>query len=295
MKYYINWCILITDITYSPERMLSMKEIFTKLNEDKLAVHSACSAFFIFISIVPILMLLTLLIKYTPLTNEAVIVALKNLAPEEIGNVLISWFRTANPKDAQFIPLYIIMTLWTASKGFIGIIESLENITKPEKTFPVFVNRIRAVIYTLLLLFVILVSGVLFIYSNSLLSLFGNHLPKLPSFVITLIDSRLIITLIMFFIIFTLIYTFVPRIENNFRLIFKHIKQAIPGALFSTIGWLCFSMIYSIYIDVFVSKSIVYGSITIIVVFMLWLYFCVYIFLLGAELNQYILTHKVQK
>lgn len=45
------------------------------------------------------------------------------------------------------------------------------------------------------------------------------------------------------------------------------------------------SWIFSIYVDVFKGFSSMYGSLTTIVVIMLWMYFCMYITLLGGELN----------
>jgi membrane protein len=57
------------------------------------------------------------------------------------------------------------------------------------------------------------------------------------------------------------------------------------GALFTTIGWVLATEIYSFYIGTFASYSIFYGSISNILVLLLWVYILSYIFVLGMGLN----------
>lgn len=57
------------------------------------------------------------------------------------------------------------------------------------------------------------------------------------------------------------------------------------GAAFSAVGWMIVSWIFSVYLDIFKGFSSMYGSLTTIVLIMLWLYFCMYILLLGGEVN----------
>ena len=59
----------------------------------------------------------------------------------------------------------------------------------------------------------------------------------------------------------------------------------IPGALFAALGWEVFSYAYSIYIDYFADASYLYGSLTSIILMLLWIYICMYILFLGAEIN----------
>jgi membrane protein len=63
-------------------------------------------------------------------------------------------------------------------------------------------------------------------------------------------------------------------------------KKQLPGALFSAILWYVFSYVFSLYVDRFNGYSI-YGSLTFVVVIMLWFYFCMYIILMGAQMNRY--------
>ena len=80
--------------------------------------------------------------------------------------------------------------------------------------------------------------------------------------------------------IFAVMYTYIP----NCKLKFSH---QIPGAVFSATTWNIFSWGFSMYIQQFNGFDM-YGSLTTIVIVMLWLYFCFYLFLIGAHINRFL-------
>ena len=47
-----------------------------------------------------------------------------------------------------------------------------------------------------------------------------------------------------------------------------------------------FSYLYSLYVRLFPRASYLYGGLALLIVWMLWLYFCMIIFLIGAEINK---------
>ena len=66
----------------------------------------------------------------------------------------------------------------------------------------------------------------------------------------------------------------------------------MPGAILSAAGWMIYSYAFSVYIDKFHGFSNMYGSLTTIVLIMLWLYFGMYITLIGAEFNQLLVKRR---
>ena len=65
------------------------------------------------------------------------------------------------------------------------------------------------------------------------------------------------------------------------------LRKQLPGALFSTAGWIVCSFGFSIYFNRFSRFSSMYGSLAAVVFLMLWLYFCICILFLGAEVNRH--------
>ena len=89
---------------------------------------------------------------------------------------------------------------------------------------------------------------------------------------------------------FTIIYAFVGKIGKvRWK---ERITQHLPGAVFTTLGWMLFSYGFTLYIHFFPSASAIYGSLTAVCLLLLWVYVCVIILLVGAEVNKLILRSK---
>jgi membrane protein len=115
-------------------------------------------------------------------------------------------------------------------------------------------------------------------FGDALEKLIAKYLPILSNLTKQLISLRMITALLVLVVFFVLLYGIFPG--RRFRTV-----SQIPGALFATGGWLVFSYAYSYYINHFSNFSYMYGSLTAIILLLLWLYFCMMILLLGAEIN----------
>ena len=76
-----------------------------------------------------------------------------------------------------------------------------------------------------------------------------------------------------------MIYAFVPGIKLRF-------KKQLPGAAFSAVVWSFASFAFSVYVDNFNGFG-TYGSLTTVVIMMIWFYMMMYILLIGAHINRY--------
>jgi membrane protein len=65
------------------------------------------------------------------------------------------------------------------------------------------------------------------------------------------------------------------------------------GAVIASGGWIAFSAAFSLYVSH--SSMTVYGSLTTIVLSMLWLYICISILFLGAIINKYTFLKRKEK
>ena len=81
----------------------------------------------------------------------------------------------------------------------------------------------------------------------------------------------------LFTFFFALLYMVLPSRRAGFA-------DQLPGALFAAAGWYLFSYGFSIYIE-YSHAFNMYGSLTTLVLLMFWLYFVMYIVLIGMELN----------
>ena len=112
--------------------------------------------------------------------------------------------------------------------------------------------------------------------------------PNLPDIFSLLYSLRMLIFFVALTLLFTTAYKFLSADKYKLR---RH----IPGAVFAAVGWIAFSWAYSIYIANFSNISYIYGSLAALILLMLWLYFCMTILLLGAQLNVWISEKRFNK
>ena len=86
------------------------------------------------------------------------------------------------------------------------------------------------------------------------------------------------IAFFMIYIIIKLIYTLAPDKSVKSKTVTK-------GAIFTTIGWLGVTAIYSYYANNVARYDLFYGNLSNIVILMMWIYVISYIFVIGIAIN----------
>ena len=263
-----------------------LKKIFQKaatVSEDVTKAHvgayAAQSAYFFMLCMIPIILLLLTLVQYTPVTKADVMTAVMQVFPSSVDSLMISIVNQVYNQSMGIIPVTIIVALWSAGKGVLAMTSGLNCIYECPETRSYIFLRIRSTIYTVLFIIVILLLLVVSVFGNSLNIFISTHAEFLEPLADWMIDKRALITPVVLMGFSLLISKFLPNRKDRF------VKQ-LPGAVFAAIGWMVISWVFSVYVDIFQGFSSMYGSLTTIVLIMLWLYFCMYSILLGGEFNK---------
>ena len=265
--------------------MKRLKEIYQKIlnmtadvTEDHVGAYAAQSAYFFMLCMIPIILLLITMVQYTPVTKADVMTAVIQVFPTSVDSMITSIVNQVYNQSSGIIPITVVVALWSAGKGVLAMTSGLNCVYKCNETRNYIFLRIRATIYTVMFILVIIFLLVLSVFGNTLNIFIAAHVPILKNLADRLIAMRTIITPIVLMVLCLLIYKFLPNRKDKLR------KQ-LPGAVFAAIGWMIVSWIFSVYVDIFKGFSDMYGSLTTIVLIMLWMYFCMYCILLGGELN----------
>ena len=265
--------------------MKRLKEIYQKIlnmtadvTEDHVGAYAAQSAYFFMLCMIPIILLLITMVQYTPVTKADVMTAVIQVFPTSVDSMITSIVNQVYNQSSGIIPITVVVALWSAGKGVLAMTSGLNCVYKCNETRNYIFLRIRATIYTVMFILVIIFLLVLSVFGNTLNIFIAAHVPILKNLADRLIAMRTIITPIVLMVFCLLIYKFLPNRKDKLR------KQ-LPGAGFAAIGWMIVSWIFSVYVDIFKGFSDMYGSLTTIVLIMLWMYFCMYCILLGGELN----------
>ena len=257
--------------------------IIMTVNSHHTGAYAAQAAYFFVLSLIPILLLLVFMaVRYTPLNQDDVLNAVLQVFPSSVSDLMRGIVYQVYRQSESVIPVTIIVALWAAGRGVLSVTSGLNAIYSNIETRNYFYLRIRSTIYTLLFLIAIILSLVISVFGNSISAIVYEHIPFLSRVVDFIMRIRTLVTLVILTVFWDMVYRFLPNRRHKAKTTFR--KQ-LPGAAFTACGWLLISFVFSIYLDIFTGFSDMYGSMTTLILILLWLYGCMYIILLGGEIN----------
>lgn len=262
------------------------RSFMRKYKSDYVTAFSAQAAFFIMLSFFPFIIFLLTVTNYLPFSQQDIIDIISSVIPKDFQAFVISIITDLyNKTSGTILSVSIIVTLWSASKGFLSLIRGLNSVYEIDESRNYVILRILATFYTFLFSLAIILTLVILVFGNSLL----NYISKIAPFfndIINFINSiRTLGIMVVLVLFFAMMYRFIPNRQTTLR-------KELPGALFATLGWSTISILFSFYIDNFQRLSYMYGSLTGVIMIMLWLYMCMNILLIGGEIN-YFLQHEL--
>lgn len=244
-----------------------------------ISTYAASIAFFFFLSVVPMLIMICTIIPFTPLTEENLVELVTDFLPDQVDTLAESLISEVYDKSAGILSFAIIATIWSAAKGVMALMRGLNAINGVEEKRNYFVVRAIASFYTLVMLVVVILSLFVMVFGDQLVTLALHRIPQLQKLVSFAMNFRFLFVWAVLSVLFAAVYAYVPDKKLSFR-------EQIPGAVFSAVVWSIFSWFFSYYVTYGNSYGI-YGSLSIIIIVLLWMYFCMYIIMIGAYINQY--------
>lgn len=256
-----------------------IQDVLAIFQEHRLNAAAAHAAFFIILSFIPCIILFFSILQFTSIKKTDVLIFVQNMVPRDMLSFATEIIGEAYQKTATTVSVSALAALWSAGRGMMALTQGLQWITGIKETRNYFAVRFRAALYTLVLMLSIIAFLLLGVFGNALMTLITIKFPITAYVIAMIMDVKNLFLFLFAVIIFTLIYRFMPG--NQMRIV-----HHMPGAFLSAFGWLLFSLVFSVYVDEFAGFSNMYGSLTTIILMMLWLYFGMYITLIGAEFNQ---------
>lgn len=256
-----------------------------------MTVYAAQASFFTIIAAFPFLMLLLALVQFIPPITKANLLQLViSVMPNtmEMNSVIVNVIDdlyTNTP--VAILSVTAVAAIWSASRGMLSIERGLNRVFGQLNKRSYLMTRIICSGYTIVFMIICILSLVLLVLGNTIQNLIYRHFPILGEVTQYIITFRTMLIFILT-ICFALLYTYVPSKK-------QHFLRQIPGAIFSTIGWISFSFIFSIYFNNFGNYSVMYGGLTAIVLIMLWLYTCICILFFGADINYFYSEYREGK
>lgn len=250
------------------------------VNRKNISAFAASTAFFLFLSLIPALVLLCAIIPYTAITEANLMTFLTELTPDMVDSLVVSMVEDVYDKSAGVISVAAIATLWSAAKGMLALIRGLNELNDVEENRNYVVLRCIASFYTIVMLLFVLLSLIVMVFGNALVAGVMRAVPQTQGVFEFLLNFRLLFSMAAMILGFAMIYAYIPNKKLKFR-------YQLPGAVFSAVLWNVFSWAFSLYAGS-INDFSMYGNLATIVIVMLWMYMCIYIVMIGAYLNRYL-------
>lgn len=250
-----------------------------------MAVYAGSATLFLLMASFPMLMWVLVLVNLLPgFSVESMAELLADFLPQipSVQESTIQLLQNLSSQSAQFVAsLAVLTTIVSASGGMSALQIGLQRLTPGSRR--TFLNRLLAVGYTfvfeLLLLVMLALQGM-----KSLFARFADTLPFFRHYAAAVHEAQRVanigrfVIIPLLFVLLLLIYTYVPGGRRTLR-------SQLPGTIFATAGWLIFSRVFSFYILHFWRLSYIYGSLTAVILVILWLFVIINLIFLGAGLN----------
>lgn len=256
------------------------------IREKQISLHAAYAGYFIILAVFPALLMLLSLLRFAGLQAEILVDMMGEILPPALmetveGMVYSAWLHSTG----TVLGLSALTALWSASRGVYGLLRGLNAVYDVWENRGYLYTRGISVIYTFLFGIVLILTLVLHVFGNAVfrwLSMVDN---PVVIFLVDLVDVRFFLLLMLQSLIFTLMYMVLPNGRNGFG-------SSLPGGILSSVGWLVFSDLFSIYVEHFNRYSLIYGSVYALALGMLWLYCCLSILFYGGALNHWLSSRK---
>ena len=274
-------------------------KFLNKSSNDHVGAYAAQSAYFWILSLMPLFLMLLTLVQYTPLTKADIMLAIETIVPSggnqntSVDLWLISLVNEVYDQSTMVVPVTAIAAFWSAGRGVLAITTGLNTTYGIKETRNYVFIRIRAGFYTLLFVLAILFSLLLLVFGNDINAIVSNHFPLFKHVTDVLMGIRITFSTVILVFFFVLIYRYLPNHDNE--LFHARFKKLLPGAIFTSVGWLVLSFIFSYYVEIFKGFTNMYGSLATLILLMLWLYFIMYVLLMGGVLNALLEQEREEK
>lgn len=264
--------------------------IFDIIKKPEMKFLPGQLAYFLILSIFPLLTLVGYILSKITLLSDSTLETLGSFLPRSITSVLIP-FLSGNTITDNVTWVMIIGFILVSNGTYSIIVTSNEVYGIREENY--LRGRIKALFMIFILLFLFVFILIVLAYGNILLEwiLKLKLLAKFKKDIyLIFLLLRWPVSFLLFFAILKVLYTLAP----DKKIPSKYMNK---GALFTTVGWILATFIYSYYVTMIADYTVFYGSLSGIIIMMIWIYVLSFIFVMGIAINaeEYLNYKKMNK
>ncbi len=258
-----------------------LKLFWQHLDVDRVLDGAAILSFYFLFSLFPGLLVLFSLISYIPpeIINDNSVTWWLQYTPKSIANLINGILsEIGGKKSAGFLSIGTFLALWTAGSGMAAVLRQLNLIYEIKETRGFMKIRLVATLLTMGLGVLTLGPYLLYSLVESFSFLLTSNFKDISDLLFNLLRLKYVFLGTLMFVTFMLIYYF-GLCEK------RKIKFLVPGGIFGAIVLILLLAGFDVYLKTYGNYQATYGSISAVIILLLWLYIAGLVLLLGAEIN----------
>lgn len=256
-------------------------DFVSKASEDSLTAYAAQTTFFVLLSFFPFIMLLIMLASRFSFARTNVVYYLLDIAPSQLKTyILYIVDEIMYSNSNSFTVITAFVSLWSAGKGIQALTYGLDKIYDVERKKNYFIGRLFSALYTLIFILLCFAMMVLHIFGKQIGLKIIELRPSFANATILILSLKSAFTFIIIFVFLLLMYYQLPGRKGK-------VRYELPGAAAAALGWMLMTKLFSFYIQHISSVSKMYGSLTSVILIIIWLYIGMQVVLYGAEINNF--------
>lgn len=265
-----------------------------ELRESKASLFAASTAFFAFLSLIPMLILVCSILPFINGSQELFLSVVDSVLPRSLEAFSVAIIEEIYDKSITLLSVSAVLMLWVSGKGFYALKAGINAIRHVRESRGMVLQRLVASLYTIVFIVCVVFAFVFMLFGNYLNEALIRILPTYSYIYQFMMHFRFLFVWAVMTVFLQIAFATLPNEKVSVRL-------QLPGAFFSSVVWSVFSWGFSIYIDKMNGFGM-YGSLTTIIAVMMWLYIGFYILLIGVSINvhfedkyQYLLMERKKR
>jgi membrane protein len=270
-------------LTFARRRTGVLRRIWLRIQRDDCVDLAAQMSYFFSLSLLPFCLVLAVIVGWLPSTAlwQSFATWIVTYLPRQSQHLIFATILGLVHHSTGFLSLGLITAVWSASSGFVSLMESLSFVYQGRDSRSYLRKHAIATVVTLLAMaFAMATFGVMAFGrwgSGWYWADFGNWKISRPTF----IAIRWSVTAVLMGVAVDLAYFFLPDGKRPWHWI-------TPGTVFAVIMLAASTEGFNVYVEHFSSYPHIYGAIGGFMLLMVWIYIVCLILLVGAEADRVI-------
>ena len=263
-------------------------QLMCRYNDDGVSAIGAQLAYYLTLSIFPFIIFFLSILQFTPLADVNILQRILSPLPPGARDLFYNLIKNIISEGSiSLLSFGAIGSIWSSSNGIMALMKAVNRAFDLEEDRPYLKLKGLSILFTLGLFLTLIVAFTVLVFGETIFRfLFSSYIG--PMLVLWKV-LKLLIPLIFMILVFTMLYKWSPSIKKGIKI---KVSQSLPGAVFSSIGWVVLSTGFSFYVSNFSNYSKTYGSLGGVIAFLIWLYMSSIVIVLGAEVNATLMAMK---